>query len=183
MPICLGPPSFAIRRRVFAPAGESLSSVGPEESNQRRGPNVHPCIRRPSASATVVAHHPGILKSPNRRSPDWHVSRPGMRKRATAGARGHTEAHKCMVALARCRMPACVQCQSGDRRFGVLKTPERRTHRVEGLCVRRHGWTLGPLSWLLLSGPTERSDSPAGANTRRSAASDPGPMPIGKPSD
>jgi hypothetical protein len=57
----MGPSSLAVRRRVFAPAGESLwcppnfasrsertpasrSSVGPEESNQRRGPNVH--VRR-----------------------------------------------------------------------------------------------------------------------------------------
>jgi hypothetical protein len=62
-------------------------------------------------------------------------------------------------------MPGCVHRQSGDRRFGVLKTPESRTHRVESLRVRRHGWTFGRRFWVLLAS-TKRT-SPAGARPGR----------------
>ena len=64
----------------LAPAGEVL--LVDAKRTQKRLQNVHPCIRTPSASATVVAHHPGILNTPNRRSPDWHVKDPGMRTHA-----------------------------------------------------------------------------------------------------
>jgi hypothetical protein len=223
--------SFVARRREFAPAGESLLSVGPERSNQERGPNVHPCLRAQKPSTRCV-HHSGVFNTPNRRSPDWHVNRPGIRNRAqacplprsrsrermgkaqapaqaqaqaqaqtwemttTTGPGLHlrprqstpryatptptptptrSDARQYAAVAAHFRIPGRIHRQSGDRRFGVLRTPECLTHRVESLCVRRHGWTLGPLSWLLLSGPTERSDSPAGANTRRRISSDGGP--------
>ena len=156
-------------RPGLVPADEFL--LVDAKRNQKRLPNVHPCLRTPSLSTRCV-HHSGVLNTPNRQSPDWRRNRPGMRKHAqTGGRRQAPDSYRVKDAVS-FHMPEGNHCQSGDRRFGVLRTPERRTHRVGSRGVRRHGWTLGPLSWLLLSGPTERSDSPAGANTRRRAPSD-----------
>ena len=78
------------------------------------------------------------------------------------------------------RMPGPDHCQSGDRRFGVLRMPVELPPLASpsSLCAGTDGRS-GPLSWLLLSGPAERSDPPAGAESRRSAARDHWPRQLG----
>ena len=87
------------------------------------------------------------------------------------------------------RMPERCCCQSGGRRFGVLRMPETCPQLCLGAGVTEalmNVWFSGPLLWLLSSGPAEaseagvrslraaklcghQSDSPAGAKPRRSA--------------
>ena len=151
-------------RPGLAPADEFL--LLDDKRNQKRLSNVHPCLRTPSLSTRCV-HHSGVLNTPNRRSADWHVSRPGKRKRAPAGDGRQASVSLRVKDAASVRMPGGGQCQSGDRRFGVLRTPERRTHRVGSLCVRRRGWTFKRRFWFLLS--SNKRDSSAGTRPGRVA--------------
>jgi hypothetical protein len=177
---------FTATRPGLVPADEFL--LVDAKRNQKRLLNVHPCLRTPSLSTRCV-HHSGVLNTPNRRSPDWHRYRPGMRTHAQTGAdaRGRPPASgsgsgsgsarsrsrtpgqssvKCLAKDASCfRMPGRFTCQSVDRRFGVLRTPERRAHRVGGLGVRRHGWTFEDVFgsfWRPPKGPRLPGRDPAG---------------------